>query len=57
MPKSGKPTYNTIPDGTLRKLMDVLKLEQDGWKANIVLMDGIRSTYDWFIENNERFTT
>ncbi len=38
------------PDGTPRKLMDVSKLHVLGWKANIKLVDGIRSVYeglDW----------
>lgn len=39
------------PDGTPRKLMDVSKLSQAGWKAKISLEDGIRMTYQWFLEN------
>jgi GDP-L-fucose synthase len=34
------------PDGTPRKLMDVTKLEDAGWKASISLEDGIRMVYD-----------
>ena len=34
------------PDGTPRKLMDVSKLNEAGWKANISLEEGIRSVYD-----------
>ena len=33
------------PDGTPRKLLDVSKLNQAGWKAKIVLNVGIESTY------------
>jgi len=36
----------TKPDGTPRKLMDVSKLHQAGWKAKIGLEDGIRSVYE-----------
>jgi nucleoside-diphosphate-sugar epimerase len=39
------------PDGTPRKLMDVSRLENMGWKATITLEDGLRSTYAWFLEH------
>lgn len=39
------------PDGTPRKLMDVSRLNNAGWKAEIKLEDGISSTYTWFLEN------
>ena len=34
------------PDGTLRKLMDVSKINQLGWKASIELEQGIRSVFN-----------
>ncbi len=34
------------PDGTPRKLMDVSKLADFGWRASITLEDGIRRVYD-----------
>lgn len=34
------------PDGTPRKLMDVSKLNDLGWKAKITLEEGIRKVYD-----------
>ena len=40
------------PDGTPRKLMDVSKMNQLGWKAEIELQEGIKKTYQWFIENS-----
>ena len=40
------------PDGTPRKLLDVTRLESLGWKAQIRLDEGIRKTYQWFIENS-----
>ncbi len=40
------------PDGTPRKLMDVSKMESAGWKAKVSLKDGIRRTYDWFVEHH-----
>ena len=42
------------PDGTMRKLMDVSRLAQMGWKAGIRLEDGIRETYAWFLEQSEK---
>jgi GDP-L-fucose synthase len=39
------------PDGTPRKLMDVSKLSNAGWKATIPLEVGIQETYRWFLEN------
>jgi len=43
------------PDGTPRKLMDVSKMSNAGWKAKIKLEDGIRQTYAWFLENINEF--
>lgn len=43
------------PDGTPRKLMDVSKMEQAGWKAKVGLEEGIKRTYKWFLENQETF--
>ena len=34
------------PDGTPRKLMDVGKLHNLGWKHNIELAEGIKSVYE-----------
>lgn len=42
---------STKPDGTPRKLLDVSRLEKAGWKAQIDLEDGLRSTYKWYLEN------
>ena len=40
----------TKPDGTMRKLMDVSRLEKLGWKYRIELSDGIRSVYASYCE-------
>ncbi len=45
----------TKPDGTPRKLLDVSKLANIGWKANIALEEGIDSTYRWFLSNTDKF--
>ena len=39
------------PDGTPKKLMDVSKMEKQGWKAKITLEEGIQATYKWFLEH------
>jgi len=36
------------PDGTPRKLLDVSKLDNLGWRAGIELEDGIRQVYRWY---------
>ena len=44
---------STKPDGTPRKLMDVSRLKALGWEAKISLEKGLKSTYQWFIENED----
>lgn len=39
------------PDGTPRKLMDISRLNSQGWKSAIGLEDGISKTYAWFLNN------
>ena len=48
----GKLIFDTSrPDGTPRKLMDVSKLHQMGWKHSIELDEGIRIVYEDFVKN------
>ena len=42
------------PDGTMRKLMDVGRLADMGWRASIPLADGIAETYQWFLDNPDK---
>jgi GDP-L-fucose synthase len=37
------------PDGTPRKLLDVSRIHELGWKAEIDLKAGIETTYAWFV--------
>ena len=37
------------PDGMPRKVLDVSKLEALGWTASIPLEEGLRTTYDWYV--------
>lgn len=39
------------PDGTPRKLLDVGRINDLGWKATVPLRDGIAATYQWFLEH------
>ena len=43
----------TKPDGTPRKVLDVSRLENLGWKASVNLREGIEATYGWFLEQYE----
>ncbi|MGO4709860.1 GDP-L-fucose synthase family protein [Chryseobacterium sp. 2TAF14] len=43
------------PDGTPRKLMDVSKMHELGWKHKVELEAGITKTYHWFLENINSF--
>lgn len=52
----GEITWDTTkPDGTPRKLMDVTKMHNVGWKHKIKLQEGIQKTYHWFLENKDNF--
>ncbi|MGG3625223.1 GDP-L-fucose synthase [Bacillus gobiensis] len=49
---NGKLTFDTSkPDGTPRKLVDVTRLNDIGWKAQTNLKEGIQKAYQWFLEN------
>ncbi|MFH0891454.1 MAG: GDP-L-fucose synthase [Candidatus Falkowbacteria bacterium] len=37
------------PDGMMKKLLDVKKLHKFGWKHKINLREGIKNTYQWFL--------
>lgn len=41
------------PDGTPRKLLDVSRLESQGWKYKMELKDGVKEAYEWYLENYE----
>ena len=42
---------NSKSDGTPKKLTDISKLEQLGWKSKTSLSQGIINTYEWFKQN------
>ena len=41
----------TKPDGTPRKLLDVSRIHALGWKHAISLPEGVRTSYEWFLEH------
>ena len=46
----GKLTFDiTKPDGAPRKLIDVTRLENMGWKYSVDLKEGLEETYRWFL--------
>ena len=48
---NGEIVFNTkMLDGTQRKLLDVSKIENLGWKHTITLKDGLKETYEWFLK-------
>jgi len=49
----GQTVYDTTkPDGTPQKLLDVSRLHELGWNARISLRDGIRQSYQWYLNNS-----
>jgi GDP-L-fucose synthase len=47
---TGKLIFDTTkPDGTPRKLIDVSRLSNMGWKYNIDLEGGLKKTYKWYL--------
>lgn len=53
---TGKLVFDeSKPDGTLRKLLDVEKIQNRGWQASIELETGLRLTYTDFEQNYERY--
>jgi len=40
---------STKPDGMARKVLDVDRLAALGWRSKIGLLEGVRSTYDWYL--------
>ncbi len=47
----------TKPDGAPRKLLDVSRVTELGWRAETPLHEGIRSTYEWFCANEAAHST
>ena len=49
---SGKIKWDSSkPDGTPKKLLDVCKINNLGWRAKTSLSEGIKRTYSWYVQN------
>ncbi|MCP3932764.1 MAG: GDP-L-fucose synthase [Bacteroidetes bacterium] len=49
---NGKIVFNTeMPDGTPRKLLDNSRLENLGFTPRLSLQEGVRNTYNWYLDN------
>lgn len=49
---TGRLTFDpSQPDGTPRKLLDVSRLAQLGWQAQVDLRSGLEMTYRWYLDN------
>lgn len=45
---------DTKPDGTPRKLLCSHKINNIGWEHNTKLLEGIESTYKWYLQNKKK---
>lgn len=43
----------TYPNGTPRRFLDISKITNLGWKPKINLMDGLKSTIEWYLNNQQ----
>jgi GDP-L-fucose synthase len=49
---TGRLVFDTsFPDGTPRKLLDISRLREMGWKAGTQLPEGLAKTYAWFLKS------
>ena len=39
------------PNGTMRKVLNVSKINKLGWKSQISLDEGLKNTYEWYKQN------
>ena len=48
----GKIIFDSLhPDGTPRKILNISKIRNLGWKPIYNLQDGLKKTIDWYISN------
>jgi GDP-L-fucose synthase len=45
------------PDGMPRKLLDVSRLHTLGWRHRVELAEGVRATYQWFLDHHGTLRT
>ena len=44
------------PDGTPRKVLESSKIQDMGWRHQVTLREGIKRTYDWYLQNEDVLT-
>ena len=48
----GEVKFNdNYPDGNPRKLLDSSKISDHGWEPEIQIQEGLKLTYQWYLEN------
>ncbi|TMM47526.1 GDP-L-fucose synthase [Colwellia ponticola] len=53
---TGEIIFDTSkPDGAPRKLMNVDRLKSLGWQYSVELEQGLTKSYQWFIDNQDKF--
>lgn len=54
----GELVFDTSkPDGTMRKLIDSSRLKALGWTPTIPIKDGVKTAYQWFLDNQDSVRT
>jgi GDP-L-fucose synthase len=53
-PDAGLRFDHTRPDGVPRMLLDNSRITRLGWQPEVVLEDGLRATYEWFLRSRGR---
>ena len=49
----GKVVFDpSYPDGTPKKLLDVSRISQVGWRPRTDLREGLFQTYAWFVQSD-----
>lgn len=52
----GELVYDTSkPNGMPQKLMDCSKLTENGWSYKTDLKEGLKKTYQWYLDNYDKF--
>jgi len=52
---NGKIIFDSSkPNGTMRKLCDVSKIQSMGWRHKIEIEDGVEKLYKWYLNNERR---
>jgi len=52
---NGKIIFDSSkPNGTMRKLCDVSKIQTMGWRHKVEIEEGVEKLYKWYLENERR---